>query len=111
MHGTTPSVPTRAHSSEGPRWRAHASEDGTMDAPTRVLIVEDESVTALGLARQLRRLGYAVVASASSGPQAIEHALTRHPQVVLMDIQLHGTMDGIDAAPPFRPLRRSLSSP
>jgi CheY-like chemotaxis protein len=69
-----------------------------MDPPARIVIVEDESITALGLARQLRRLGYQVVSRASSGPQAIEHALSRHPQVVLMDIQLHGTMDGIDAA-------------
>jgi CheY-like chemotaxis protein len=69
-----------------------------MDPPARIVVVEDESITALGLARQLRRLGYQVVALASSGPQAIEHALPRHPQVVLMDIQVQGAMDGIDAA-------------
>jgi CheY-like chemotaxis protein len=38
------------------------------------------------------------VALASSGPQAIEYALSHHPQVVLMDIQLQGTMNGIEAA-------------
>jgi CheY-like chemotaxis protein len=69
-----------------------------VDPPARVIIVEDESITALHIARQLRRLGYEVVALASSGPQAIEHALSRHPHVVLMDIQLQGTMDGVDAA-------------
>jgi CheY-like chemotaxis protein len=69
-----------------------------VDPPARVIIVEDESITALHIARQLRRLGYEVVALARSGPQAIEHVLSRHPQVVLMDIQLQGTMDGIDAA-------------
>jgi two-component system, cell cycle sensor histidine kinase and response regulator CckA len=69
-----------------------------MDPPARMVLVEDESITALGVARQLRRLGYQVVSRASSGPQAIEHALTHHPQVVLMDVQLQGTMDGIDAA-------------
>jgi CheY-like chemotaxis protein len=69
-----------------------------VDPPARVIIVEDESITALHIARQLRHLGYEVVALARSGPQAIEHALSRHPQVVLMDIQLQGTMDGIDAA-------------
>jgi len=35
---------------------------------------------------------------ASSGPQAIEYALTRDPAVVLMDVHLHGAMDGVDAA-------------
>jgi CheY-like chemotaxis protein len=62
------------------------------------LIVEDESITAMDIARRLRRLGYAVVGSASSGPQAVERALALCPHVVLMDIHLHGTMDGIDAA-------------
>jgi CheY-like chemotaxis protein len=64
----------------------------------RIVIVEDESITALGLARQLRRLGYQVVALANSGPQAIQQALTHHPDIVLMDIQLHGAVDGVDVA-------------
>jgi two-component system, cell cycle sensor histidine kinase and response regulator CckA len=69
-----------------------------VDPPARVIIVEDESITALHIARQLCHLGYEVVALARSGPQAIAYALTHHPQVVLMDIRLQGTMDGIDAA-------------
>jgi CheY-like chemotaxis protein len=69
-----------------------------MDPPARILLVEDEPITALDVARQLSRLGYQVVALARSGPQAIQHALSLHPHVVLMDIHLHGTMDGIDAA-------------
>jgi CheY-like chemotaxis protein len=69
-----------------------------MDTPVRIVLVEDESITALDLARQLRRLGYQVVALARSGPQAIQHTLSHRPQVVLMDIHLHGTMDGMDAA-------------
>ena len=69
-----------------------------MDPPARILLVEDEAITALAMSRQLRRLGYQVVALARSGPQAIQHALSLRPQVVLMDIHLHGTMDGIDAA-------------
>src|SRR4029434_8663806 len=69
-----------------------------MDPPARIVIVEDESITALHLAKQLRSLGYQVVAQASSGPRAIQHALFLHPHVVLMDIHLQGAMDGIDAA-------------
>jgi two-component system, response regulator PdtaR len=69
-----------------------------MDPPARVLIVEDESITALDVARRLRGLGYEVVGLASSGPRAIEHALDRRPHVVLMDIHLQGPMDGIDTA-------------
>jgi CheY-like chemotaxis protein len=69
-----------------------------MDIPARIVLVEDEAIAALDVARRLRRLGYQVVAVAKSGPQAIEYALTRAPDVVLMDIHLHGVMDGIDAA-------------
>ena len=35
-----------------------------MDPPARIVLVEDESITALDVARQLRRLGYQVVALA-----------------------------------------------
>jgi CheY-like chemotaxis protein len=63
-----------------------------------MVIVEDESITALHLAKQLRSLGYQIVAQASSGPQAIQQALSLHPHVVLMDIHVHGPMDGVDAA-------------
>jgi CheY-like chemotaxis protein len=98
MHGTTHSARRRARAGDDPSSQTHAPEGGTVDSPARVIIVEDESITALHIARQLRRLGYEVVALASSGPQAIEHALSRHPHVVLMDIQLQGTMDGVDAA-------------
>jgi CheY-like chemotaxis protein len=69
-----------------------------VDPPARILVVEDESITALDVARQLRRLGYQVVALARCGPQAIESALALRPHVVLMDIQLQGAMDGIDTA-------------
>ena len=69
-----------------------------MDLPGRIVIVEDESLTALDLAQRLRRLGYQVVAMARNGSQAIQHVLALHPHVVLMDIHLQGPMDGIDAA-------------
>jgi CheY-like chemotaxis protein len=69
-----------------------------MDVPARILVVEDEPITALSVTRQLRRLGYEVVAHARSGCQAIQHALSHRPHVVLMDIDLQGAMDGIEAA-------------
>jgi DNA-binding NarL/FixJ family response regulator len=69
-----------------------------MDPPARIVIVEDESITALDVAQRLSRLGYQVVAMARSGPGAIKHALAKRPHVVLMDVHLQGLMDGIDAA-------------
>lgn len=64
----------------------------------RVLIVEDEIVVAMDLKRSLVQLGYAVVATADSGDEAIRLAGESRPDVVLMDVQLRGTMDGIAAA-------------
>jgi CheY-like chemotaxis protein len=67
-------------------------------AVARILVVEDERLIAIDLQRRLARLGYAVVALAASGVEAIQKALTLHPDVVLMDIRLQGAMDGIEAA-------------
>ena len=69
----------------------------TMDG-ARVLVVEDERLIAIDLQRRLMRLGYAVIALAASGVEAIQKALALHPDVVLMDIRLQGPMDGIEAA-------------
>ncbi len=69
---------------------------------TRILVVEDESIVALDIKKRLERLGYAVAATAYSGSEAIERAGETHPDVVLMDIRMPGSMDGIDAAAQIR---------
>jgi PAS domain S-box-containing protein len=63
-----------------------------------ILIVEDERIIALNLKENLESLGYSVPAIAASGHQAVEKARQFHPDLVLMDIRLQGTMDGISAA-------------
>ena len=63
-----------------------------------VLIVEDESIVALDMEQQLRSFGYVVLARASEGQQAINLVREIRPDVVLMDIQLTGEIDGIAAA-------------
>jgi signal transduction histidine kinase len=66
--------------------------------PIRVLVVEDERIVALHLKQQLTKLGYAVVAVVASGDQAIEFLRQAHPDVVLMDINIEGDIDGIQTA-------------
>jgi CheY-like chemotaxis protein len=68
-----------------------------MGAP-RVLIVEDERIVAIDLQRRLTRLGYVVLAMASSGEEAIQKAIEMPPDIVLMDIRLQGAVDGVEAA-------------
>ncbi|WP_446743645.1 chemotaxis protein CheB [Silvibacterium acidisoli] len=65
---------------------------------TRVLIVEDESLVAQNLQEQLHGLSYFVCDSVSSGEDAITAAAEKNPDVIFMDIQLAGKINGIVAA-------------
>lgn len=69
-----------------------------LPCPPRVLIVEDERIIAMATTANLQRMGCEVVATAATGQQAVEYAAEKRPDVVLMDIMLQGTMNGIDAA-------------
>jgi two-component system, response regulator PdtaR len=64
----------------------------------RILIVEDEIVSAMALERTLEHIGYEVIGTVTTGEEAIELAGREHPDLVAMDIRLSGKMDGIDAA-------------
>ncbi len=64
----------------------------------KVLIVEDEAITALELEYHLQQLGYQVVDKVVSGEQAVRRASALRPDLILMDVHLEGTMDGIEAA-------------
>ncbi len=63
-----------------------------------VLIVEDEAIVATDLSRKLERLGYEVCGTAMEGEEAVALAFSLRPHLVLMDIRLEGSMDGIEAA-------------
>ena len=64
----------------------------------KVLIVEDEGLVALALEEILKRIGYEVPGIAETGEEAIAMAGRHNPDVILMDINLKGEMDGIVAA-------------
>ena len=68
----------------------------------RILIVEDEAVTAADLKRELVRLGYEAVGFASETEDAVQAVLRLEPDLVLMDIILAGQLDGIVAATAIR---------
>ncbi|HET8548257.1 MAG TPA: response regulator [Bryobacteraceae bacterium] len=67
-----------------------------------VLIVQDEAIIAADLEFMLRRLGYAAVGTATSGEEAIRKAGELRPHVILMDVQLQGSISGIEAAHQIR---------
>ncbi|HXU28504.1 MAG TPA: response regulator [Bacteroidia bacterium] len=63
-----------------------------------ILVVEDESIVSKDIQNSLKKIGYNVIGSCNNAEEAIEIATELHPDVVLMDIMLKGTLTGIDAA-------------
>jgi DNA-binding NarL/FixJ family response regulator len=64
----------------------------------RVLIVEDEIFIQLDLERELNAAGFTVVGITDNADDAVRLAAKENPDVVLMDVRLRGTRDGVDAA-------------
>jgi two-component system, response regulator PdtaR len=64
----------------------------------KIMVVEDEIITAMELKMVLEHEGYIVSDLISSGELAVEKAIEIQPDLVIMDIQLKGIMDGIEAA-------------
>jgi len=64
----------------------------------KILIVEDEILTARMISNQLRNSGYNTCRLATNGEDALSAAASENPNLILMDIRLAGTMDGIEVA-------------
>ena len=71
-------------------------------AKAQILVVEDEGIVAEEIRSRLESLKYKIPAVAFSGEEAIEKAEEIHPDLVLMDIKLKGSMDGVTAAEQIR---------
>lgn len=69
-----------------------------MDTLIKILVVEDEMIIAAKIAMQLTSLGYEVTGILPRGEQAIEHVKENKPDIVLLDINLKGNLDGIETA-------------
>ena len=65
---------------------------------SRIMVVEDERIVACDLQHTIESFGHEVVAVVASGEQAIERAEQLLPDLILMDINLEGKIDGTEAA-------------
>jgi signal transduction histidine kinase len=65
---------------------------------TRIMVVEDERIVALNLKQRLTRMGYDVIAVVTSGAKALSAIAADQPDIILMDINIDGDMDGIATA-------------
>ena len=61
-----------------------------------ILVVDDETMIAEDLCESLQEAGYRVLTPAHSGPDALRKVQEESPDLVLMDINLKGDMDGIN---------------
>lgn len=99
VRGALGARPGRLLRSEA-RLHTRSASEGIVS--TVILVVEDEALIADDIERSLVRMGYTVPTVASSYDSAVEAATTLRPSLVLMDIKLKGTKDGIAAAHTIR---------
>ncbi|RPI40174.1 MAG: response regulator [Methanoregulaceae archaeon] len=64
----------------------------------KILLVEDDDVIARVADWRLKNLGYTVCGRATNGAEAMELVVNAKPDLVLMDINIRGDVDGIETA-------------
>ena len=64
----------------------------------KILIVEDDDIIARVEDWRLKNLGYTVCGRATNGAEAMELVVNKKPDIVLMDINIKGNIDGIETA-------------
>jgi len=69
-----------------------------MKKPINIFIVEDEMIIAANISLQLSKLGYSISGIVARGEEALAHIKENKPDIVLLDIQLKGKLDGIETA-------------
>jgi CheY-like chemotaxis protein len=75
------------------------SESPTIENQTRkIVIVEDDFILARVTQLQLQRMGYYVPDIFETGEEMIEKLPNTMADLILMDIELSGKMDGVEAA-------------
>ena len=64
----------------------------------KFLVVEDEATSALIMKLFFDSMGYDIGEVAATGEEAVLRGIKEKPDIVFMDIQLAGKIDGIEAA-------------
>ncbi len=68
----------------------------------KILIVEDEVITAMGMMEMLEFWGYEVLEPAATSSDALERVANEKPDLVILDIRIQGETDGIETAKKIR---------
>lgn len=89
---------------KGSSWPPPEAEDRLQSRParTRILILEDDAIVAFALENILGEAGYDVVGVCARGEDAAAAAERQRPDLVIADVRLAGSMDGIAAVAAIR---------
>src|SRR5918996_957318 len=72
--------------------------NGEGEPPISILVVDDHAISRSGVVQLCALIpGATVLGEASTGEEALELARLHAPEVVLMDVEMPGTIDGIEA--------------
>ena len=69
-----------------------------MSEKIKILIVEDEMIIAANISLQLNELGHEVTGIVPRGEEALMHIKSETPDILLLDINLKGSLNGIETA-------------
>ncbi len=69
-----------------------------MNKKLKLLVVEDEATSAFIMKLFFDSLGYDIGEVAATGEEAVNRCFEENPDIVFMDIQLPGNLNGIEAA-------------
>ena len=69
-----------------------------MPPAPRILIVDDDSIITHLVSTMLQKKGFNIVGVVAKGEEAVVRAADLNPDLVIMDVNLSGSMDGMDAA-------------
>ena len=69
-----------------------------MEEKTKILIVEDEMIIAANISLQLTNLEYEVIGIIPRAEEALPIIRENKPDILLLDINLNGDLDGIELA-------------
>jgi CheY-like chemotaxis protein len=68
-----------------------------LEKTAKIYLVEDEAITALFMKNQLKKIGYVIQKTFARGEDAVSGCQEEKPDLLLMDINLAGVIDGIEA--------------
>lgn len=71
----------------------------------QVVIVEDEEIFIKDIQRRLRKFDYDASVSFSDGESVINYIKSHTPDIILMDVELQGALDGVETAEKIKEIK------